>query len=200
MKYGKLTIITGPMWSGKTTELLRQFDRKVHAKLSCLLVKHGYDTRYSTDQVVTHVNTYGMSTKGHAVIYKTIADLIKGEGLFTQTYHTVFIDEIQFFPDKYLCLDLLNVGINVVIAGLNGDFNRKMFPGMDVLFASASEIKMLTAICSKCKSEDASFTVKLHEHTGHSREGQCHGKSSIDMGGSEKYMTVCLKCRHLHYN
>lgn len=185
MKYGKLTIITGPMWSGKTTELLRQYDRKVHAQLDCILVKHGIDTRYGPNHVVTHVNTYGLHTKGQAVIYETISGLIQGEGLFSRSIDTVFIDEIQFFSDKKLCLELLNVGINVVVAGLNGNFKRQMFPDMDQLFSSASEIIMLTAVCGVCKKDDAPFSSKLRS------DGDAQ---AVDVGGADKYVPTCLKC------
>ena len=185
MKYGKLAIITGPMWSGKTTELLRQYDRKVHAQLKCRLVKHGIDNRYASNHLVTHENTYGSHTKGQAVVYKTISDLIKGEGLFiTPSMDTVFIDEIQFFPDKQLCLELLRFGINVVVAGLNGDYKQQMFPGMSQLFASANDIRMLTAVCGVCRLEDAPFSCKMITSD----------KQQIDVGGSDKYIPACLKC------
>lgn len=188
MKYGKLTIITGPMWSGKTTELLRRYDRKVHARLNCLLVKHGIDTRYHQEHITTHVNTYGLHTKGQAVIYTTISDLISGEGLFSERkIDSVFIDEIQFFSDKHLCLELLKVGINVVVAGLNGDFKQHMFPGMDILFAHASDITMLTAVCTKCRKEDASFSCKLQADKN---------AQAIDVGGADKYIPLCLGCLH----
>lgn len=187
MKYGKLTIITGPMWSGKTTELLRRYDRKVHAHVDCLLVKHGIDTRYGHQHIITHVNTYGLHTKGQAVIYDTIAGLISGEGLFSdRKVDSVFIDEIQFFSDKHLCLELLRVGINVVVAGLNGDFKQNMFPGMDKLFAHASDITMLTAVCGKCRKQDAPFSCKLKETTG---------SQEVDIGGAEKYIPLCMGCK-----
>lgn len=187
MKFGTLTIITGPMWSGKTTELLRQYDRNVHAQLSCLLVKHGIDTRYGTNHVVTHVNTYGLHTKGQAVVYHTIADLIQGEGLFSgRKLDTVYIDEIQFFPDKHLCIELLNVGMNVVVAGLNGDYLQQLFPGMDTLIASASNIQMLTAICGICKINDAPFSCKINTDSTN---------TNVDVGGADKYIPVCLKCK-----
>jgi thymidine kinase len=205
------------MWSGKTTELLRQYDRKIHAQLPCLLVKHGIDTRYDTNHVVTHANTYGSHTKGQAVVYQTIADLCRCEDL-TQT-DTVFIDEIQFFPDKHLCLEFLNAGINVVVAGLNGDYLQRMFPGMDTLIAFASDIRMLTAVCGMCRREDAPFSCKLQASGPGpgicpgmcSGPGICTGTCSgletcsgsglgndsqiIDVGGSDKYIPVCLKCK-----
>jgi thymidine kinase len=188
MNYGKLSIITGPMWSGKTTELLRQFDRKEHAQLKCLLVKHGMDTRYDPGkgQVATHQSTYGTCTKGQAVVYNSMADLITGEGLLGPArWDTVFIDEIQFFPDKKLCLELLNAGINVVVAGLNGDYKQEMFADMDVLFAHAESIMMLTAVCGNCRSDDAPFSCKLQLGVG---------AGVLDVGGAEKYIPLCLKC------
>jgi thymidine kinase len=87
---------------------------------------------------------------GQPSVYQTIADLCQWEDLFSiaaeTKIDTVFIDEIQFFPDKHLCLEILNFGINVVVAGLNGDYMQQMFLGMDVLFAYTSDICLLTAI------------------------------------------------------
>lgn len=180
------------MWSGKTTELLRRYDRKVLAKVPCLLVKHCSDTRYDhEDHIVTHVNTYGLHSKGQASIYDTISNLIIGEKLYSdngRNIDTIFIDEIQFFSDKHLCLDLLNIGINVVVAGLNGDFKRHMFPGMDALFASAYDIQMLTAVCSKCY-KDACHTARItHKNRSQPQYQQ------LQVGGSDMYQAVCLRC------
>lgn len=194
---GSLIVITGPMWSGKTTELLRQYDRKTHAKVKCLLVKHGIDNRYSDEDIVTHTNTYGLHTKGSAKTYSTIEEIIKYLNQAESKSEpesepkgisTIFIDEIQFFPDKHMCLDLLDAGIDVVVAGLNGDYKRTMFQGMDILFAAASDIKMLTAVCGSCQKEGACYTARI---------AVSDSDNNIDVGGSDKYMAVCPSC-YLH--
>jgi thymidine kinase len=180
--YGKLTIITGPMWSGKTTELLRLYDRKTRATLKCLLIKHGIDNRYSDscnqyNYVLTH-----NADKRSAIIYSNLKELIKSGNIVQ--YDTIFIDEIQFFEDKTECINILKNRVNVVVAGLNGDWKQVMFPDMHFLFSFASEIKLLTAICGICQKHEACFTCRK-DKTG----------DQIEVGGDDIYVPTCLGCK-----
>ena len=169
------------MWSGKTTELLRLYDRKRHAGIKCLLIKHSIDQRYQAGAVVTHINSYGVHNRATAMIFASISDVMS----HLQTYGnaSLFIDEIQFFPDKERCVELMDMGIDVVAAGLNGDYNRRMFAGMEILVAAATDIKLLSAVCGLCKSDNACYSMRLS------------GSSDIiDVGGADKYVAVCLRC------
>jgi thymidine kinase len=177
---GKLTIITGPMFSGKTTELLRLYERKVIAEVPCLLIKYKGDNRYSESEVTSHQLT--MSSP--AINASTIAELFNDDIV---NYDTVFIDEIQFFPDKEQIYHLLTLDIDVVVSGLNGDWQRKMFPGMSDLFAMAYDIKMLQSICGFCKSENACYTGRISGST-----------DIIQIGGHEIYRACCLYCHDKH--
>ena len=176
---GKLTLITGPMWSGKTTELLRLFDRRSRASLNCLLVKHSVDDRYSNDYVSTHIGY-----KIPAQSCNSITHLMKQVDV--TKYNGIFIDEIQFFTDKKLCLKILEAGVDVVVAGLNGDWKQQIFPDMDVLFSNASDIRLLTAICGICRKQEACLTVK-----------KVGDNKQIAVGGSETYIPSCLGCKIL---
>ncbi len=180
------------MWSGKTTELLRLYDRKLHAGIKCLLIKHRIDQRYEAPgavgiegiegiEVITHANSDGKSGRAPAMVFATIGEVISH--LSASGAVSLFIDEIQFFPDKERCIELMDAGIDVVAAGLNGDYNRRLFDGMGPLLAAASEIKMLTAICEFCKSDGACYTKRISTNT-----------DVIDVGGSDKYRAACLKC------
>jgi thymidine kinase len=182
VELGKLILITGPMWSGKTTELLRLFDRKTRASLKCLLVKHGIDNRYGENLVATHTNIEGYSNKVQALSCESISDIFTK--VTVTDYNSIFIDEIQFFVDKTRCLEILKHGVDVVVAGLNGDWKQEMFPDMDKLFACASDIRLLTAICGVCKKNEACYTSKI-----------CTTNSQIDVGGADKYVPTCLYCK-----
>ena len=185
-----LSLIIGPMWSGKTTELLRLYDRKQHVGIKCLLINHCIDQRYQdktqTPAVVTHVNSYGMSERAPAMMFSSIGNIINYLGSKPMPEPlSLFIDEIQFFPEKERIIELMDSGIDIVAAGLNGDYNRKLFEGMGALLSASTEIKMLTAVCGKCKVEGACYTKRI------AVDQQEH---QIDVGGSDKYMAVCHRC------
>jgi thymidine kinase len=178
MSEGMLTLIVGPMFSGKTTELHRLFERKTRAGIACLLVKYQQDVRYSTDHVVSHKDMFGNYRQIPCFNINTLSELTSLIDLHSP--ETIFIDEIQFFPDKQVIGDLLNRKINVTASGLNGDWQRKMFPGMADLFALAYDIKMFQAVCGFCKSENACYSKKICEEGG--------------IGGEEKYRAACHSC------
>ena len=181
MTKGKLILNVGPMFSGKTSEIHRQFERKTRAGVTCILVKYAADNRYSTDHVVSHKDMFGNFRQIPCI---NISELSELDILINNTEeskpNTIFIDEIQFFPDKEYIDVLLNNGINVTASGLNGDWRRKMFPGMDDLFAKAYDIRMFQSVCGFCKSEDACYSKKITEKDG--------------VGGHDMYRSACLDC------
>ena len=179
---GKLTIITGPMFSGKTTELLRLYDRKMISEVPCLLVKYRDDNRYSETNIKSHKSSQEQGLSMVAVSIGIIAELF-AEEYDIAMYDTIFIDEIQFFQDKDQIHHLLTLGIDVIVSGLNGDWQRKMFPGMSDLFSMAYDIKMLRSVCGFCKSEAACYTSRISTST-----------EAIQIGGHEMYKASCLGC------
>ena len=181
---GLLTIITGPMFSGKTTELLRLYDRKVIGDVPCLLVKYCGDTRYSSDEIMSHRTTGGHGVQAPAMSAGTISEIMDH---IDGPCAAVFIDEIQFFPDKGVILDILDLGIDVFVSGLNGDWQRKMFPGMSELFSAACNITMLQAVCGFCKADNACYTVRTTSEN-----------EDIVIGGADKYKAACPKCQALN--
>lgn len=193
---GHLSIICGPMWSGKTTELLRLYDRNMHAEVPSLLIRHSIDTRYDVDdldgvdsleaessRIKSHMDMSGKQRQSRAYSCSTILDILPL--VKKHKIDAVFIDEIQFFPDKGHCSVLLNMGVHVIVAGLNGDFRQEMFDGMAELYSQAYDIKMLRAVCAFCKSEDACYTIK---HNTDSDEIQ-------QVGGAEIYKACCPTCK-----
>lgn len=180
MPKGKLILNVGPMFSGKTSEIHQQFERKTRACVPCLLVKYASDNRYSTDHVVSHKDMFGNFRQIPCINISYLSELDRLIKDSESKPNTIFIDEIQFFPDKEYVNVILENDINVTASGLNGDWQRKMFPGMDDLFARAYDIKMFQSICGFCKSEDACYSKKISEEAG--------------IGGHEKYLSACLDC------
>jgi len=93
MESGSIELIIGPMFSGKSTELLRRVRRNKFSKKSCILVKYKFDTRYSNEGVATHdkLSVKAISCTGIEEIY---SELLK--------YQVIGIDEGQFFKDVFL--------------------------------------------------------------------------------------------------
>ena len=100
---GEIKLITGPMFSGKTSELIRRYKRyQLNKKNKCLLVKYKGDTRYSENEIVTH---------DHIKIKSIKAELLSELNNIINNYNIICIDEIQFFKDAYeFCEKWANLG------------------------------------------------------------------------------------------
>lgn len=183
---GKLHIITGPMWSGKTTELLRRHERSNLKGIKSYLIKPRMDTRYSLATISTHPDIEGHQHNRDALSFSTIQEIMNWLRDLPKPIF-IYIDEIQFFPDKEKIINLLHLNITVTVAGLNGTFQQELFPDMSRLFASASSINMLTSVCYLCK-KDAAYTKKITDDM-----------NVIDIGGSNKYLPSCLSCLDKHF-
>ncbi|PIC35705.1 hypothetical protein B9Z55_014978 [Caenorhabditis nigoni] len=177
-RVGSITVILGPMFSGKTTELLRLHDRQIIAKRTCVLVKYAGDTRYDADLVATHSK---MTGQGRTVKAHRLAEV--ASQIFSDDVQVVSIDEGQFFEDlAETCEELAQRGKVVCVAALNGTFERKPFPQISLLLPYANEIKQVTAVCVECGAQ-ANFSFR----------------STLDkkvevIGGSESYTALCREC------
>jgi thymidine kinase len=149
MTYGHLTVACGPMYAGKTTELLRSvlwarngLQRRV------LVVKPAFDDRYSTTEIMSHD---GLSTTAHSI---REWDEVRSRALDADI---LFFDEGQFFQAPYFEGDLreivptyLRLGKEIMINGLDMDAHGEPFPIMAHALAMADEVKKLRAYCSVC--------------------------------------------------
>ena len=189
MQYeGEIQLIIGPMYSGKTTELLRLYKRYYLAGKKCILIKHNDDNRYDPNYVVTHDQK-----KYKAISTKCLEDVINNKDVITS--EVICIDEIQFFSDAApVCDTWANEGKIVITAGLNGDCFRKPFtltcektnkqlnPISELLaIVDMDKLTSLTAICKKT-GNNASFTKRITEE-----------KEVKVIGGSEKYIACSRK-------
>lgn len=151
---GHLEVIVGPMFSGKSEELIRRVTRALIARQRAAVFKPALDDRYHSSHVASHA---GRSIE--AVAVPDVAGIrahLSGEGaLLSATpagVDVVGIDEGQFFgPDLVpLALELADAGIRVIIAGLDMDFRAEPFGFMPELLARAESVEKLTAICTVC--------------------------------------------------
>lgn len=151
---GRVEIITGSMFSGKTEELIRRARRATIAKQKVQVFKPEIDTRYTKESVSSHNGQEFEATPVPGA--REILDYLKPETT------VVAIDEAQFFDHEIPLVveQLADRGIRVIIAGLNLDFRGEPFGPMPELLARADEITTLHAICMVC-GENASRTQRL---------------------------------------
>jgi len=178
--HGKLELIIGNMFSGKTSELIRRINREKSINKRILVINYSLDNRYSSDSVCSHD-----LTKAKCLKISKLFDIPEG---MINDYDSFFIDEGQFFPDLYNYVKKL-VEVHrkhVVVSGLDGDSNRNLFGDILHLVPICDTVDKLRAYCSKCKDGTyAPFTKKLRENN-----------NLVDIGGIDKYIPVCRN----HFN
>ncbi|CAI2380828.1 unnamed protein product [Moneuplotes crassus] len=174
MANSKISLITGPMFAGKTTELLSRISTHKANGLKCLLIKYNKDERYGSDVVQTHDKV-----KMDAISCNELAEV----SLNAEYYDVIGVDEGQFFEDiAEFSEKMANKGKEVIIAALSGTFERKNFAKIPDLLPIAEEIVKLSADCSECPNP-ASFTLRKSQ-----------SKETVLIGGSEVYKPVCRTC------
>lgn len=144
---GRLEVITGPMFSGKSEELIRRLKRAHIARQRVACYKPDIDLRYHRTAIASH------DAQTHeACTVATVARL--REDLLPQLDHVdvIGIDEAQFFDHtlQQLTVDLLHQGKRVVIAGLDTTYTAEPFGPIPNLMAIADEVTKLSAVCMVC--------------------------------------------------
>jgi len=176
-----LDIITGPMYSGKTTEIFRKLIIYRECKMNVLYINTILDKR-AEECFSTHNETIG-KIPFDCVKLKTLSEADVG------TYDVIAIDEAQFFEDlKEQVLNWVDkLGKNVIVAGLNGDFLRRPFGHIIDLFPYCDTITKLTPFCSKCIQQKIMKPAHFTKRTVPSQ-------AEILIGGKEAYIPVCRQC------
>ncbi|CAN7117167.1 unnamed protein product [Brassica rapa subsp. narinosa] len=176
---GAIHVIMGPMFSGKSTSLLRRIKSEISLGRSVAMVKSSKDTRYAKDSVVTH--------DGIGFPCWAIPDLMSFHDIFGQDAYdkldVIGIDEAQFFGDLYefCCKAADDDGKTVIVAGLDGDYLRRRFGAVLDIVPIADSVTKLTARCEVC-GQKAFFTLRK----------TCDTKTEL-LGGADVYMPVCRK-------
>ncbi|MBC7074159.1 thymidine kinase [Candidatus Parcubacteria bacterium] len=150
-KNGRLEVITGPMFAGKTEELMRRLERARFAKKSFMTFKSSLDTRYDKTMIVSHSKRTMEAIPIPSGI--TCAQFFDQFGKEIEKVEIIAFDEAQFFRKKEflkIIRELLRQGKRVIIAGLDLTFKGEPFGPMPELLALADEVIKLTAICEIC--------------------------------------------------
>ncbi len=143
---GRIEVICGCMFSGKTEELLRRIRQVVIARQTVQIFTPRMDTRYGSNQVASH--TGAKQAAQPIVSIWEVVDHRAG-------MQVIAIDELHFLPDMAgeivaACQQLADQGLRVIVAGLDQDYRAEPFPSMAALMAVAEQVDKLFAICACC--------------------------------------------------
>lgn len=184
---GYLKLIIGCMFSGKTTELIKEFDKWNACNFKCIMINHISDKRYSEkeNETQSHSGIKVNSTNVGDNLMQHFSGSTQKDDILS--YDVIFINEGQFFTDLYDFVDYLVNSNNkrVYVCGLDGDFQRKKFGSILDIIPLCDEVKKYTAICGNCKQKYGIFTYRISD------------EKEQKVIGSSNYMPVCRKCYNM---
>jgi len=178
---GWLEVVCGPMFSGKSEEMIRRLRRAEIAGQRVLLCKPRIDDRYDVTDVVSHAGV-----RMRAIPVGSVAEVLaRAEG-----HEVVGIDEVQFFEPSVVdaALVLAERGLRVICAGLDQDFRRLPFGPIPELLAHAEFVDKLQAVCHRCGGA-ATTTQRLVDGRPAPYAGE-----TIVVGALDAYEARCRAC------
>lgn len=172
---GRIEVVCGSMFSGKTEELIRRLKRAQFANQKIAIFKPAIDVRYSEEDVVSH--------DLHSLKSKPVKDA-KAMLEIDADVQVVGIDEAQFFSEDLIQVaqTLANRGVRVIAAGLDTDFLGKPFGPMPGLMAIAEDVQKVHAICVKCGD------LANHSHR------LSRSQALVELGEKDIYEPLCREC------
>ena len=178
---GWLEVICGPMFSGKSEEMIRRLRRAEIAGQRVVILKPHIDDRYDPTDVVSHAGA-----RMRAVPVSTAAEVPER----AHGFDVVGIDEVQFLEPVIVdhALALANRGVRVVVAGLDQDFRRLPFGPMPDLLSHAEFVDKLQAVCHRCGGP-ATTTQRLVDGLPAPYSGE-----TVVVGAAEQYEARCRDC------
>ena len=172
---GRIEVICGSMFSGKTEELIRRMKRAQFAKQRVEIFKSSIDTRYSEENVVSHdqntIRSTPIDSSGNILLLASDIDVVG-------------IDEAQFLDDGLMdvCNQLANNGVRVIVAGLDMDYKGVPFGPIPALCAVADEVTKVHAIWVKCGAlAYVSHRLIADDHR-------------VMLGEQQEYEPLCREC------
>ena len=181
---GYLKVILGCMFSGKTTELIKEYNRHKACGIRCCFVNHSADDRYGSGTTTTKTHSQNSITNDKSC--KKLTDVLWE----ASNYDAFFINEGQFFDDLYEAVNyLVNMqNKKVYVCGLDGDFQRKEFGSILKILPLCDDVVKLKAICKSCKIQDGIFTFRLSDE-----------KEQM-LVGTDNYTALCRNCYNFRKN
>ncbi len=182
-RLGWIEVVTGPMFAGKSEELIRRIKRLEYAKKNVLVFRPRIDNRYSLDEVVSHSNS-----RRKSIVIDEAKDILP---YLREDTYAVVIDEVQFLDAEIIPLSehLANIGIRVILGGLDSDFRGEPFSITAEMMARAEFVTKLTAICVRCGSPATKTQRIVNGKPAHFLD------PIVVVGAAEAYEP---RCRHCH--
>lgn len=173
---GWIEVVCGPMFSGKSEELIRRLRRAEIARQRVQIFKPGIDQRYSDDHIVSHSALKMRS--------ESVRDMVELRAKLNTRTEVIGIDEAQFLGNEILefVISLADIGKRVIIAGLDTDYLGRPFHPMPELLAIADEIQKTLAICMQCGAP-AKHTQRL-----------VRSEELVVVGAAGMYEARCRRC------
>ena len=173
---GWIEVVCGPMFSGKSEELIRRLRRAKIARKRVQVFKPAIDIRYSADEIVSHADTRMASE-----VVNSGAEILERLDWRTQV---VGFDEANFLGPELveICQQLADSGKQVIVAGLDTDFMGRPFAPIAELLCLAESITKTLAICMRC-GNPAKHTQRL-----------VASEDLIVVGAADLYEARCRRC------
>jgi thymidine kinase len=172
---GYLKVILGPMFAGKTTNIINEYNKYTAMEYKCIAINHDIDTRYG-ENVVSNHNQIKIPSINTSSLCKIKDVIIK--------YKVLFINEGQFFSELYAFVsEMLELDKIIFVCGLDGDFRREKFGYILDIIPLADEVVKVNGICHNCKRRKSLFTHRMIKEGG-----------QIVVGNQEIYMALCRPC------
>ncbi len=185
-KEGWIEVITGPMFAGKTEELIRRIRRLEYAKRNIVVFKPQLDNRFAEGEVVSHNKTKTKSI-----------NITKSKEMFlhvTPETDVIAVDEIQFLDEEAVKVVqyFADNGKRVIVSGLDNDFRAEPFSFMPQLLSMAEYVTKLSAVCVKCGSP-ATRTQRIVD----GKPAKYHDPIVL-IGAEESYEARCRRCHKVY--
>ena len=179
MNQGYLELIIGPMYAGKSTELIKKINVYKFLEKKMVAINHKINNRYGSEGITTHNN----NVYDNCFIFEKLKNF-EQEDIFNET-EIIIIEELQFFEDAFEMItkwcDIHKK--KVIAAGLDGDFERKPFGDVLRLIPHANVVKKISALCTICKDgTQACFSKRITD-----------SKDKTLVGSKDIYVAVCRK-------
>lgn len=174
---GMIEVITGPMFSGKSEELIKRIRILSYAGIKTLIIKPKIENRFSENEIV--------SRNGSSIRTYIASNVEEIRQMFSyDKYQSLVIDEVQFFDESLLPFldEIANKGVRVIVSGLDQNYLRKPFGIMPQLLAMAENITKLNAVCLVCKNAASCSFRKFKS------------ENEIELGDIGEYESRCRQC------
>ena len=181
-KTGYLELIIGPMYAGKSTELIRIINRYKCLKKEIIVINHTFNNRYGSNGLTTH----NRQIFDKCIIVDKLNDINIHHQQLLNKADVIIIEELQFFQDAYnVIIDWCDNHNKIVIAaGLDGDFLRSPFGDVLKLIPHAEKVKKLSALCKRCgDGTPAPFSKRI-----------TNSSETTLVGSDDVYEALCRKC------